>query len=151
MTDPRYDPRFQRGYAGPGPDAVAEPEAPGSPREARPVSWQPEPPRPVGAFPPEPVVDPSPDAPRTEQGSDDLDEPGVTPRRDPYRLALLVVSLVLLVIAGELFWQIARPPETAGGGGYTIMMMAPAALPAFVLAGLVGLIVWLALGALRRR
>jgi hypothetical protein len=31
------------------------------------------------------------------------------------------------------------------------MMMAPAALPAFVLAGLVGLIVWLALGALRRR
>jgi hypothetical protein len=127
MTDPRFDPAFQRGYSGPNPELVAREQAPVAPVE-------PTPPAPAAL---ETVDTPAPLAPAT---------------RDPYRLALLLFGLVLLIAAvSTLYWQVLHPQATSS----TVESQFVEALvsnlpPSLALAGLACGILWLALGALDR-
>ncbi|MDP9028571.1 MAG: hypothetical protein M3N46_13665 [Actinomycetota bacterium] len=134
MTDPRFDPAFQRGYSGPDPELVVREQAPAAPVEPAVVE--------VIAAPdvvatPELVETPAP----------------LTPvRRNPYRLALPLFGLVLLIAAGStLWWQVLHPQATSTTAESQFVELLVTDLPPILaLAGFVCVIVWLALGALDR-
>ncbi len=142
MTDPRFDPAFQRGYAGPEPelvarvvvpDAASAPDAPPLPAAveslARPTPEPPEPPVDVAIEPESPVA-----------------------IRNPYRLALLIVGVALLLIAGStLYAQVRHPQANVPTVESQFVQLLLFSLPqAFALAGFVALLLWLVLGALDR-
>ena len=136
--DPRFDPRYQRGYA------------------AAPVSM-PAPPEPV----PEPIAAPEPDSPTESDleirddtdSSDAADEAPVG--RDPFRIALLAGSVALIVIAFAIvIWVLQNPHYFDVTNGDAVMQawqqLSSTLPPALLVAGLVGLGMWLALGVIDR-
>lgn len=143
-VDPRFDPVFQRGY---------DPEKHRTRiREQRPARAEPrqrprEDPRPpeVTAPVPAPVV-PAEEA-----------EEEAYPRRNPFRLVLLLISLGAIGGAVALLWQkVSSDPYYFGAPANDKMALLmdglqSALLPSLTTGGLVGLTLWLALGALRRR
>ena len=143
MSDPRFDPAFQRGYSGPEPELV--------PRSAAPVG---------GVVPPEdPPAVAVPTAGLTvESLTVESLTVGQTLRtsehrgRNPYRLALLVGGLALLLGAVSMIFEVVRHPH---GSSTTVESQFVNLLvgdlpPALTLSGLICLIAWLALGALDR-
>src|SRR4051812_17034003 len=105
-VDPRFDPRFQRG------DDPAM--APASSSAARPADPKParvppaEPGVPVGQSEPARAAEPDrlndPTDP-TDDPTDELDdESAPVTGRNPFRLALLIVSVALLAIAAAMLW-----------------------------------------------
>jgi hypothetical protein len=151
-VDPRFDPVFQRGY---------DPAKHGG-RSRRDESGA-EPRDEPGAekrYEPRAAPAPHPDAPQTDEGAalapDDvtLDDP---PRpRIRYRLVLLVASVMSLLGAAGLIWQriTADPLEVYYGSNPGIMFrmqLVDALITPLMVAGLTGVILWLALGATRGR
>jgi hypothetical protein len=174
-VDPRFDPVFQRGYdpAQHGRSAhrqgssshAASSAAPA--HDVRPLTPTPKyhQAEPVitdaagiaeAARPSHPATDPvgavlNPVA--TED--DDEYEP---PRRNPYRLILLLTSLAAIGGAGLLFWKRLVADPYGGYGGYGgdvaqlfFQQFVDALLTPLLTAGLLGVCLWLALGALKRR
>ncbi|CAN5167253.1 hypothetical protein BH11ACT3_BH11ACT3_01150 [soil metagenome] len=150
-VDPRFDPRFQRGYVGP-----ASPPSRSASRQQSIVVTPAQPrsveiPYPTPAQSADPRVNrvavPSPDAGAAEH------EP---PRRNPFRLALLLSSLAAIVagVAAFASW-LANSSRGYNFGPnsdpldyvwWTFTNLAPAPL---LLAGLLGVIVWVVLGAVQ--
>jgi hypothetical protein len=134
MTDPRFDPVFQRGYSGPAPELVVRETVVDPPV------------RPVAAPDAYPAPAPAPVA-------DDIgtEEPGAwaPPRRNPFAIALLVVG-VTMVAAGV--WLTQAFAATSANGytpdEQTIAILQQALGPALLLGGIVGVVAWLVLGAL---
>jgi hypothetical protein len=149
-VDPRFDPRFQRGFEGKVAPVVPA-QAPPTPRVAAPPAES------VVAAEPAvdaaiPVVDPAPVV--------DLAVAQLEPLRrfNPFRLALLVASLAALAIAAWLMWVTYDNLNFYYGGGLDRWMQFLAqlvsSLPApLITAGLLGIVLWLAVGivAPRRR
>ena len=143
-VDPRFDPVFQRGYD-PGKHRTrvrpAEPPRVEERREApRLETAAPESPTHEGAATPTPADDAAP------------------PRRNPFRLILLLVSLAAIAGAGFLLWRRIADDPYGGYGGYGgdvgrvfVQQLIDALLTPLLTGGLLGLCLWLALGALRRR
>ncbi len=150
-VDPRFDPRYQRGY---DPAAV--------PVSAQPVTVRPPSDEPVRVAPASPVppasddrpkaVDEALDEPFEHEDEDELVEGSI---RNPFRLALLLASLGLIVIAVALMWWVASNPnaflfgsavETAAS--WMFQEVTTVVPPAAMVAGFVGLGAWLGLGAL---
>jgi hypothetical protein len=164
-VDPRFDPVFQRGYdpkvhggrrvrttarhaTGPTPivstrqplapvaDAAAEPAPAGEPiPEVGPTADVPPPAEPRG----EPAIDLS------------------LQTRNPFRLALLVVSIVSIAVAALLIWNRVGEDMYYGGfsgtnQGLLFRSQLFASLPVPMLTGgLLGLTLWVALGAMAHR
>ncbi len=141
MTDPRFDPRFQRGWNGPEPVVRAAPT-----------------PQPVVAFiPPPPVVEVTrPETPVDAVADEQRAEPSSRfAIHNPARLVLLIGGIVLLIAAvATLNVQIAFQQQQNADPSFSSMVPP---LPTALLyslpqplceAGLISLIVWLALGAL---
>lgn len=149
--DPRFDPRFQRGYSGSEPLPPSE-QIP--PQPERPVVPPPElesPEQPVAESEPEPRVVTSPSA---QPGFID-EAPWVPPPRNPYRLALLLAGVAMLLGAGILIWYSARAAIENNGfydlGQQTLSTLENLVPPALIVGGLTSIIVWLVLGALATR
>jgi hypothetical protein len=149
VSDPRFDPRFQRGYDGPPPEAPVRPvaHAPGLPAAAR----IPDPQLAESRPEPEPLLASSSPV---QPGFDDSDI--WTPAaRNPYQLALLLAGLAMLLGAGILIWFSVRiiPESTVpyDVGQQTISTIQYLIPPALVVGGLTSIIVWLVLGALASR
>lgn len=163
-VDPRFDPQFQRGYdpskharpsrPAPAPRAeenpLAEERAEGTRLEAH--SERPGDRTPVANGADAPRETPVSDG--EVRAGDDLDPPP----RNPFRLILLLVSIAALLGAGALLWQrIAQDPygQYTGYGGDVgrifVQQLTDALLAPLLTGGLLGLCLWLALGALRRR
>jgi hypothetical protein len=141
VTDPRYDPRFQRGWDGAPPPApapvVVPPPAPAVPAPG---------PIPVAEAPvpaPEPIeVDPAPEA--------EWDPPA----RNPFRIALVVLGIALVVSSAGLFWQMAQDHSSASvqsPADIAIQQLGYTFAPTLLLVGIIALVVAIALGVLRRR
>lgn len=153
MSDPRFDPRFQRGYSGPEPvpDAAAAPSPIRRVEPARPVAAPPSPPR-LESERPAPRI---PEPPASEQfAPDDAAAFWEQPRRNPFHIGLLVGGLVLLAVGGWLIW---RQIDTFAAlnravdydvGAQTAALLEQQLAPAFVVAGFLSLVAWLVLGAL---
>ena len=143
--DPRFDPRFQRGFDGTGAPLDMTPPAPAaSVDKAAPdavaAEQQPSPP----AAAPEPMT----------SGVPDELEP--LRRFNPFRLALLLTSIGALVFAVWLMWQGVDSLLLAYGGGTDPWMQFVAqldySLPTPLLTGgLLGLVLWLAIGIVAPR
>jgi hypothetical protein len=140
--DPRFDPRFQRGF-----DPATMPVDPAVVRA--PVEE-------VGPVPPaSPVLPPASDGVEAAPLDDEDDELDQVPGRNPFRIALLLVSVGLLVLAAAILWWTANNQsaylygsavETAQGWMFqAITQIVPTAA---IVAGFVGLAIWLGLGAL---
>lgn len=140
--DPRFDPRYQRGF-----DPATMPVEPSILRA--PVEE-------VGPVPPaSPVLPPSREGERLAIPDDDDEEFEPAPTRNPFRLALLLVSIGLLVVAGALTWWVANNQNAFLSGSaaetawnWTFQSLTQVVPPAAFVAGFVGLGAWLALGAL---
>jgi hypothetical protein len=143
--DPRFDPRFQRGYDGPEPDAPPTPAVP-SPIEPGGSSREP---AGRGAADIAPASDAGrPSEPRDEADDDALWSP---PRRNPFAIALLVGSLALIAIGLWLIWTVASAssyPDGYDRAAQALALVQQVLSPALLLAGLLGVIGWLVLGAL---
>lgn len=163
-VDPRFDPVFQRGYdpskhgakrARQAEPVRPEPAAPGpvAPEPVAPEPAAPEPAAPESALAAAPVAQIDGDGmPPSEDAT--LDDP--PPRRIRYRLVLLLASLASLLAAGALVWLrvTADPLEAYYGSNPGILFrlqVVDALITPLLVAGLTGLVLWLALGALRRR
>ena len=146
MTDPRFDARFQRGYDGPQPVPSAASAPPPGLRSVPPIPEAtplPRSPKLAEEVPVEPVS--SHPAPAVV----DEVEPWAPPRRNPFSLALLTASVILLVVGGWLLQLYA----TTVSNGFTPEEQMQAILqqqlaPALLVGGMVGVIAWLVLGAL---
>jgi hypothetical protein len=141
-VDPRFDPVFQRGY---------DPSRHGSPARraaARPVA------EPAEAPADTPVAATSDPPPAEAAGEDELE-----PRpRNPYRVILLLVSLAAIAGAGVLLWNRIEQDPYGGFGGYGgdtarvfVQQFTDSLMVPLLTGGVLGLCLWLALGALRRR
>ena len=94
-------------------------------------------------------------APAPDLGSDAVVavDPVVRPARNPFCLALLVASLLLLVAAGAIFWKAATASSQYDFGDpwqsfvQELLFTAPQAL---MTAGLLGVVGWIVLGAVHR-
>lgn len=142
--DPRFDPRYQRGFD--PATAPVDTTTPHAPVEAAPVA-------------PESSVQAATrqerDEPHPPGYDEDDDELELVSTRNPFRLALLLASLGLLVLAAGMLWWTANnqnaflygsASETAWNWMFqALTQMVP---PAAIVAGFLGLGVWLALGAL---
>jgi hypothetical protein len=129
-VDPRFDPMFQRGY---DPKVHRRP-----PRVAEPMRQ----PR------------PAPDSPQAEP-VDRQNSPAApeTPARNPYRLALLLVSIAAIAGAALVLWRrLSEEPYygTQTGSLFTTQLLDNLTLP-LLTGGIIGLCLWLALGAVQRR
>jgi hypothetical protein len=135
VTDPRYDPRFQRGWDGPPPapaPVVASAPAP-TPAPVTP------PPAPVEEPAPAESTDPTP-----VHGDEDLEPP----RRNPFRIALAVLGVVLLAATGWLIQQ--STSATSEPGLSALVQFAQVMTPVLGFAGFAAVIVAIAIGAVRR-
>jgi len=143
--DPRFDPRFQRGYDGPEPDAPATPAA-SSPLDSaggsRPAASTPAPSDGDTAHGVADVVAPA--------ASSDEDGFWSPPRRNPFALALLLGSLAMIAVGLWLFWTVATASTFPNGYDRTaqaLSILQQELTPALLMAGLLGVIAWVVLGA----
>ena len=143
--DPRFDPRFQRGYDGP------EPDAPSTPAASLPVDSA------EGSR--RAASTPAPSDDGTAHGVADVaalaassDEDGFwsPPRRNPFALALLLGSLAMIAVGLWLFWTVATASTFPNGYDRTaqaLSILQQELTPALLMAGLLGVIAWVVLGA----
>lgn len=145
MSDPRFDPAFQRGYSGPEPTLVARPQASPS-RQTIPDVAEP-------AIARAPVA-PTPPGPAEPTAELALEEPWQQPRRNPFAIALLASGLIMLVLGIAMIWSTATAQnstdtqatyDTAAQALSIVDYLLP---PALLLGGILGLLAWLILGAL---
>ena len=158
-VDPRFDPVFQRGY---------DPKVHGG-RRVRTTARHATGPTPIvsprqslapvadSAAVPTPPVEPTPDVlpPAEPRGEPAIDLSLHT--RNPFRLALLAVSIVSIAVAALLIWN--RVGEDIYYGGFSgtnqgllFRSQLFASLPVPMLTGgLLGLTLWVALGAMAHR
>jgi hypothetical protein len=128
MTDPRYDPRFQRGWDG-DPAAPAERTEPPAAARTEPAAAPAE---------PEPAM---PDDEAWIEAS----------RRNPFRIALAVTGVALLAIGGWLAWVMVQDAQNSSTPMDPVLSQLPFLLtPSVVLAGLVAIIAAIAVGGRRR-
>jgi hypothetical protein len=142
MTDPRFDPAFQRGYEGPNPELVVRrqaasevvplevtassgPDAAPEPRSLDPVSASG-----AGVSEPEPRAGP----------------------RNPYRLGLLLGGILLIVAAAAILSSQVQQPQASDTTPQAqfVHLLLGLLPPSLLLSGLVCIILWLAIGALDR-
>jgi hypothetical protein len=146
--DPRFDPRFQRGYDGPEPDAPPTP-TPGrlSPAGAG-GSSVPPPPEPGAAH----EIIAAQDAVGPSESTDAPDNVfWVPPRRNPYGIALLAGGLVMIAVGLWLVWSVVTAssfPDGYDRAAQAFQVVQQQLTPAFLLAGVLGIVGWLVLGAL---
>lgn len=153
-VDPRFDPVFQRGY---------DPSVHGG-RRPRSVSRHATEPVPIASIRPSEAEPPEAqaEAPAHALAADrdtgtDITDDLVLHARNPWRLALLITSVVAIAISAWLIWT--RIGEDAFYGGFSGTNQAllfrsqlVAALPVPLLtAGILGVILWLAIGAMAYR
>ncbi|MEO6114779.1 MAG: hypothetical protein ABIP33_00180 [Pseudolysinimonas sp.] len=147
MTDPRYDEQFRRGYDGPpvGPPPAAVPPADRAPDSGT-----------AARIPNSPAAEerrePEREREREREPDPQPDVDWMPPARNPFRLALLLVGIAMLLGAGILIWFGVRSSiDQTGEYGVeqqtvsTLYYLVP---PALIMGGLVSFIVWLVLGAL---
>jgi hypothetical protein len=144
-TDPRFDPRFQRGYSGP------EPEPLPTLRAENPMSWT----TPVDPTDPAAEGHGSPDPARSGSAStsdvaaDDAYWP--PPRRNPFALALLIGGVVMIAVGGWLIWSVVTASSYPNGydeGEQAFALIQQQLTPALLICGVLGIAGWLVLGAL---
>ena len=134
--DPRFDPRFQRGYEGPEPDAPPTPAVP-TPVEA-----------------PAARVVVAPDAASTPAlPAATLDDSAgwFPPRRNPFAIALLIGGVAMIAVGLWLVWTVASAstyPDGNDRAAQAFGLVQNELTPALLIAGLLGIIGWLVLGAL---
>lgn len=141
--DPRFDPQFQRGF---------DPAVHTSRQRPRPPVVEPV--ETTGEHPGVPADSIREVSPAPATTDDDLE-----PRpRNPYRLILLIVSLAAIAGAGVLLWRRIEQDPYGGYGGYGgdtaqvfVQQFTDSLLVPLLTGGLLGICLWLALGALRRR
>jgi hypothetical protein len=148
--DPRFDPRFQRGYDGPQPEAPRTPAMPSPIEQRHSVIDQIDGiPLPVlaessqGARPT--ISDPDVSPP------DDADTAWVPPRRNPFALALLVGAAAMIAVGGWLVWTLATTPantSTYSLDDQAVLLLQQQVAPALLICGTLGIVAWLMLGAL---
>lgn len=150
-VDPRFDRRFQRGF-----DGGAAPVAPATPApvadEPRVRETEPDTRAPAPVAAQVPVAAPA--AARNDVTAPDDDRP--LPRFNPFRLGLLAGSVACILLAAWLSWQGIDSLLLQYGGGTDPWMRFIAqldnSLPAPLLtAGLIGLVLWLAVGVVSPR
>ena len=140
--DPRFDPRYQRGYAAAPESGAAAASAP--PRSRRRAATRRRRRRPSSEH-------------RWMMADDDRTTSTRLPvGRDPFRVALLAGSLALVVIAFAIvYWVLQNPHYFDVTNGDAVMQawqqLSSTLPPALLVAGLVGVGMWLALGVLDRR
>jgi hypothetical protein len=156
-VDPRFDPVFQRGY---DPKVHGGRRSHSTPRHATaptPVA------RPMAVVP-APVDPPAAekDARRLERVEpvervDPMDyvEP-VASHRNPFRLALLIGSVLAIGAAALIMWRQLNDPYRYGAtgtdvGAQFLQQFTDSLLVPLLTGGLIGLTLWLAIGALQRR
>jgi len=141
--DPRFDPRFQRGYDGPEPDAPATPAMPSpiqSAASSRPPASQDASVSPLGA-----------DRPAEPTDTLDGDALWSPPRRNPFAIALLVGGVVMIAVGLWLVWTVVTQstyPDGNDKAAQAFGLVQQQVTPALLIAGLLGIIGWLVLGAL---
>ena len=155
MTDPRFDPAFQRGYSGPAPELVVrdrlavEAQAPRS--SALPTS-----PAPSRTGPPPqavPLVDDTAADGTAVDGTVDgsaaeESELWRAPRRNPYSIALLVISVAMSITGGWLMQVWAVTSATGWSPAQqTAAIVQQQLAPVLLLGGIIGVVVWLVFGA----
>jgi hypothetical protein len=148
-VDPRFDPVFQRGYDPAVHTARGRPARSEQPREAVPPAPAPEP-----VSSPVEVAAPAAGAETSPTPAPDYEPP----RYNPFRLILLVTSLAAIAGAGALLWRRIATDPYGGYGGYGgdtarifVDQLMDASLAPLLTGGLLGICLWIALGALRRR
>ncbi len=151
MTDPRFDPAFQRGYSGPEPELVAR-RTPEVDPALDPAAAGPTPEGSTAAAIVAQSPDPDPDPDPQHEPAPDSDAPAAPRRLNPYRLALLIGGLLLLAAAVSMLYEAVQHPQ---GTSTTIdsqflNLLVGNLPPALALAGFICLIAWIALGALDR-
>jgi hypothetical protein len=162
-VDPRFDPVFQRGY---------DPTVHGA-RRPRAVPRHATAPTPVATARPKSPMREASDAASTVSAADVAETPESSDRpfaaapaaesddtlrpRNPFRLALLVASILSIGGACLLIWnRIEENPYYQGFSGADVpslfrSQLTEAALVPLLTAGLLGLALWLAIGALGHR
>lgn len=147
-VDPRFDPQFQRGYD-PSVHKVPRRQRAAEPRvEERRDATRLETPQSVDAI----AEADHPDEPSAASTADSDPEP---PGTNPLRLALLLASLASIAAALGLLWQRVASQSYYNGvpSNQEDMFLAnliDAAVDPLLAGGLVGLLLWLGIGALRR-
>lgn len=151
-VDPRFDPMFQRGY---------DPAVHGGGR-VRPAPRHATGPVPVDAvrqaafedavIPPDPAPAPAAVIRVVPPPAEDV----VLRARNPFRLALLLASVAAIGGAAWIMWnQLSDPyrygPINTDTGAQFLQQFTDAMLVPLLTAGLIGLTLWLAIGALQRR
>jgi len=134
MTDPRFDPAFQRGYSGPDPELVVREQAVET------------------ALPEAPVPEVPAELPRSETQPEPVRPESRFAIRNPSRFALLLFGIALLIAAvASLYWQVVHPQASSTTAESQFVQLLVSNLPPVLgLAGFVCVILWLALGALDR-
>jgi hypothetical protein len=157
-VDPRFDPVFQRGY---DPKVHGERRPRSVPRHGTapvPIETFHESTPPIAVEPP-PTESRAPSlAPAPEPSPAESAEPDLTLHaRNPFRLALLIASVVSIAAAALLIWNRIGDDMYYGGFSGTdaaslfrsqLLALAPVPL---LTGGLLGLILWLAIGAMSHR
>lgn len=146
-VDPRFDPVFQRGYDPDRHRTRVRPPAPVEPVEREPV---------VTTAPPPAAPRGEPEAPPAESAPPE--EEYLPPRRNPFRLALLLGSLAAIAGSVVVLWRRIAQDPYGGYGGYGgdvgqvfYQQFSDALFAPLLTGGLLGLILWIAIGALRSR
>ena len=135
-VDPRFDPVFQRGY-----DPAVHP-APVRRSVLRTPAVKPAP----LPEPPAPVAEVIADAAPEDEPQDG--------RRNPWLLALVLVSVAFLLAAGGLVWAFSQRniysfSGTPGAPELMVQQLTYMLPPALLVAGVLGLVLRVALGAIR--
>ena len=156
-VDPRFDPRFQRGYehATAPTTAVASTVTASEPAVATAPAAEAAEPEAAPSAPIRGALVPDAGEAREDTAAEDFPESAFVPRRNPFRLALLFASLGLIAAALATMWWVATHPSqflwgsaVESAGGWMVQQLTNVGPPAALIAGLVGLGAWLALGAL---
>jgi hypothetical protein len=143
MSDPRFDPAFQRGYTGPEPELVVREVVSARPQTVPDVA-----PSVLAQIPvPDDVRPPA------ETIGDSKPEEIWSPRRNPFALAMLVGGVILIVAGVAMIWSIAtqnnsNAQPTLDTGAQALAILNYLLPPALFLGGVLGVLGWLILGAL---
>ncbi len=157
MTDPRFDPAFQRGYSGPEPELVVRAPAPvHTPSQPVRMAAPPSSPSQESARPGVAEADASA---AVRFDSAEREEPWRLPRRNPFGIALLAVGVAMLVLGAAMIWSTATQNNIYAQGTFDTAAQALSLVnyllpPALLLGGILGILGWLvlhALGAFPRR
>jgi hypothetical protein len=147
VSDPRFDARFQRGYVAPEGEVVPTPRPEPAPAPASP-------PVPVARIEPvaQPVAAPVPPAPDPAPPLMPVEpvEPTAVAGRNPFRIALAIVGVVMLGVAGAFIQQSVTTQSTIDPGRIAFLQAAQQLIPVLGLAGFAAVVVAIGLGAMRR-